>query len=625
MPLSLRIPFTDTESLDPELLQAISWLHDAENSTPETYHRDVAKDDYAFYAGEQDTAEVLEALKEQNRPASTYNEVKPKIDMLVGLAGQTRFDPDVNPTGKEDEALADLMKGTIMHYKKKTKLLRHESDCFEHTVKAGRSLLYFYIDKENPFKPKIKCKRIPTYNFKIDPRSIEYDLSDARFLFIDQWVSEEDIKAFWPHVDPALIKNHAGSAEYPLFYNEQLDMYRVVEIWYRKWIELYWFINPLTGKPENLLPGDFSKFTKQLEDGVPVGQGGEVVKYEEKLPYERSMMKKMHYMLFSDCFKLEGGVSPYNWEGFPGILYGAYKNDDKNSWFGAITAMKDPQIALNTMRRQLSHLLQTLPKGLLMHEVGSILNVEEYEDRSADPSFHLELAKGGITKVKFVQQPQISPVYQMFDAQMSQGIKDAGGIQDEMMGIQKTSREPGVTVRMRQEANIAVLYILFQNYRDSRLESTRLLMSLIQQYVTESELIRIRGPEGMQLVEINSQMNPEVAGFNDISALEYDLEADETIENSTLRLSIAQILTDFSHNNPGSVPPDLILDYANLPMSAKERVRQVWEAMRQQEQDNKDADREVELLKLGIKGDTELKKAKETAKSAQNKTEKKGE
>ena len=42
-------------------------------------------EDYRFYAGDQDTDEVKAALSSLNRPASVFNEVKPKIDMLIGF------------------------------------------------------------------------------------------------------------------------------------------------------------------------------------------------------------------------------------------------------------------------------------------------------------------------------------------------------------------------------------------------------------------------------------------------------------------------------------------------------------------------------------------------------------
>jgi hypothetical protein len=604
MPKAERMPFIESANLDKDHLQLLEWLQDAETSTPETEWRRVGSEDYKFYAGDQDTPEVKQLLIDQKRPITVFNEIKPKIDMLIGLAAQTKFQPTVFPTGEEDQALAELMQGCMHHFARKIKLVRKEVECFEHTTKSGRSLLYFYIDNENPFKPQIKCKRLIGSAFMLDPQSVEYDTSDARYLFIDKWMAEDEIKARWPQVDLGRIKDHTVGQGYPIFFNEQDDLYRVVEAWYWKYEKVYWFVNPMTQQPEMLPPYQFKQFAKVLEEGIP-GPDGQRSQPMQVPEYTESFIRKAYYMIFTDIFKIEGGPSPYKWKGFPAVLFGAYKNDDTNTWFSAITMMKDPQVALNTMRRQLSHLLQTLPKGLLKHETGSILNLEEYEKRSADPSFHLQIANGRFDKVGFEPQPPISPIYQMFDAVMGQSIKDTGGVQDDLMGIQTTSREPGVTVQARQQTGLAVLYILFDNFRESRLEAGRILMSMIQQYVNAPEVIRIQGQNGMQLLQINTQMNQQAPDFNDITTGEYDLEVEESVENATTRLAIAQMLTDFSQNNPNSIPPDLVLEYANMPFSVKQRVKQAWESQRQLEQQNADADRAMELQRISIQARAE--------------------
>lgn len=620
MPKAERLPFVDESDISPDHLMLIERLNDWENSTPETTFRNAAPIDYKFYAGKQDNAMVLAILAEQNRPASVFNEIKPKIDMLIGMAAQTKFQPDVVPTGKEDEPLAELMGGALAHYSKKSKFVNKCVDCFQHVVKVGRSMMYFYIDTQNPFKPVIKMKRLPGTNFIVDPQSIEYDMSDARGLFIDKWMTEADLKAFWPHIDINQLQSHIGQG-YPLFWNEQDDLYRVVEAWYRKWVKMRWFINPLTGKEESLTIQEFRQFAEVLKAGVPM-EGGQRQVVPVPSFYD-SMVQQTHYMLFSDLFTIEGGVSPYNYKHFPGVLFGAYKDDEDNSWFGAIRPMLDPQVSLNTMRRQLLHLLQTLPKGILKHEIGAILNIEEYEKRSADPSFHLEMAKGAFEKVGFEKQPPISPIYQRFDATMSQSMKDTSGIQDDLMGIQQTSREPGITVQARQQSGIAVLYILYDNFRQSRLECGRIYLSFIQQYATAPEIIRIEGEKGKMLMQINTQMNPESEGFNDISTGEYDLEMDEQVENSTLRLAIAQMLADFSQNNPGSIPPGIIMDYANLPFTVKEAVQKAWEEAQQREQENIDAERALKIVELSLKFGVEQKKiaaSVEVAKQTKEKT-----
>ena len=597
MPKAERLPFIESANLEPDHLMLLDWLQDWESSTAETEWRKTAPEDYKFYAGDQDTTEVKQLLADQKRPTTTFNVVKPKVDMLVGLAAQTRFQPSVMPVGQEDEALAEIAKGALYHYSRKVKLVRKEVECFEHTTKSGRSLLYFYINNENPFKPEIKVKRLPGAEFILDPQSIEYDMSDARAIFIDKWMTEEDIKAHWPGVDTAQIKDRGAMDGYPDFFNEEDDKYRVVECWYRKYVKVRWFINPLTGKEEGLEIEDFKKFAKVLEEGIPQEDGSR----SEPIPvpqYVDTQVRKVFYMLFTDVFKIEGGPSPYRWKGFPCVLFGAYKNDNTNTWFSAITMMKDPQVALNTMRRQLSHLLQTLPKGLLKHEVGAIMNMEEYEKRAADPSFHLEIAKGMFDKVDFVTQPAISPIYQQYDASMGQAIKDTSGAQDDLMGIQQTSREPGITVQARQQTGLAVLYIIFDNFRESRLDAGRIMLSFIQQYVTSAEVIRIQGQAGQQMIQLNTQLNPQSPDFNDISVGEYDLEVEETVENATMRMAVAQTLTEFAQNNPGAIPPDIILDYMDMPFTVKQRVQEAWKAQQEAQQSNIDADRAMEMMKL---------------------------
>ena len=605
MRLADRAHFTEQASgLDAssDLGKLREWLRNAEQAVAETIYRTEATEDYNMYAGDQDSVEVKAVLEAQKRPTTTYNEIKPKVDMLIGLAAQTKHEVTVVPVGVEDEPLAELMQGVYKHFFKKTKMLRRLLECFEHGVKTGRSLLHFFVDRSNPFNPEIKIKRVPGHSFWIDPDSVEYDLSDARYVFVDKWLTKDEIMGYWPGFNPEGEATEAPAPDSTLsFFDEARDRYRIVECWYKKPVKVVWFLNPLTQKPESLPPAEFNKFNKMLQAGIPemgVPPGPGV----EGIP---SVVDETHYSIFSGFRELEKGKSPYQWKGFPFVLFGAYKDSDKNRWFGVISMMKDPQRSLNTMRRQLSHLLQTLPKGMLVHEAGAILNIEEYEQRSSDPTFHLEVAQGKIDKLQFVQQPQISPIYQQLDMVFSQSMKDASGIQDTLMGVQTSSREPGITVAKRQETGLAVLYMLYDNFAETRMLAGRILLSFIQQYVSMPTAIRIQGPTGIQLVQINTQMNPESGGFNDISAAEFDLEVDDTVETKTSRMAIAQLLSEFSHNNPGVVPPDIVLDYSDVPFTVRQRVKAAFEAAQQQAQANIEADREIEIMKINAS----LKKA----------------
>ncbi len=593
-----------------EHLGILKWFRDTLNSTPETLYREQSIEDYQFYAGDQDTGTVLEKLRAEDRPNPVFNEVKPKIDMLVGLAAQTPNTAMVVPVTAEDEALTELMNGALKHYQKKVKLTRKQNKCFEHSCKGGRSLLWYWIDKSNPFRPVIKNKRWRSDQFYLDPNATGLDLSpdgDHRFLFLEQWLTEEELIILAPNIPVEGLKNSPVNVDEPNFWNEAKDLYRVMEVWYYKYEEIFWFVNPISQVMESLTREEFDAFKDVISQGVPLDSEGEEIfamsaeqiKEWESSSVTRSWRKAPFYRIFSDWYVIEKGRSTFNWRGIPGVLFGAYKDDDNNTWFGAGTMMKDPQRSLNTIRRQLIQLLQTLPKGVLIHETGVILDLERYEQRSSEPNFHLEVQRGGIDKVRFEQQPQISPVYQSLDQVFHQSMKNSSGIQDDLMGTEPSSREATSTLRARQQTGYAVLYILFDNFRESRFTSARLLLSLMQQFMSAPEVIRITGQTGFQLMEINTQVNPQNQGFNDITAMEYDLEIDEVAETASMRIYIAEVLGEFAHNNPNTIPPDVMMEYLNVPFSVKQRVTAYWEEVRKQEYELKV--RELDIQEMEAK------------------------
>lgn len=624
MPLAQRdisttvYPAADTSE---EHLKILEWFRNSVNSTSETLYRERSKEDYQFYAGDQDDEDTLEKLAAENRPNPVFNEVKPKIDMLIGLAAQTPNTAMVVPKTREDEALTELMNGTLKHYQKRLKTIRKNNKCFEHSCKGGRSLLWHWIDKSNPFKPQIKCKKWRSDQFYLDPNASGLDLGpdgDHRFLFLEKWLTEEELKILAPDIPVDALKIAPVGIDQPTFWNEAMDLFRVLECWYYKYEEVYWFVNPISGIVEGLTEEEFKKFKTVVSQGIPLDSDGkevfamsaEQLKEWESSSVTRSWRKAPFYRIFSDWYVIEKGRSTYNWDGIPGVLFGAYMDDDNNTWFSAVTMQKDPQRSLNTIRRQLIHLLQTLPKGILLHEAGVVLDMERYEQHSSEPNFHLELQRGGIDKVRFEQQPSISPVYQTLDQVFHMSMKNSSGIQDDLMGMEPSSREATSTIRARQQTGYAVLYILFDNFRESRFQAGRLLLSLIQQFVTSAEVIRITGETGYRLFEINTQMNPQVQGFNDVTAMEYDLEIDEVAETASMRIFIAEVLGEFAHNNPGTIPPDVMMEYLSVPFSVKQRVTAYWEEVRKQEQALKERELDIKEMEAKAKMKTAERQSK---------------
>ena len=579
--------------------EILDWLSEAETDPAESVWRTEAELDYSYYAGKQDTQEVITALAEQKRPDSTFNSIMSKVNMICGLSAQSNRAPYLYPVGSEDAALTELMNGAFKHYRRQSKVKRKENECFEHMAKTGRSFLHFYINKQNPMKPKIMAMRVDGRDVWMDPKSKEYDMSDARFIFVDKWISEKDIQAMWPDIDLNDIRNFSQvNLQNPhgtSFYTSASDMYRITECWYRKYERTVFYKDPFTGQVVQATPLEFSQISKTMKNGVDL-PNGQKIPPGFKLESYSTTEKKVYYQFFSGPRVLEEGVSPYKLQDFPYFLFGGYKDDTENRWFGVISMMRDPQKARNTIRRQLIHLLQTSPKGILMHEVGALLSPDNYAEHSSEPNYRMEINKGYFEKVRFSDQPQISAIYGQLDALFDQDMKDESGAQDSLLGIQTTGREPGITAKLRVDTGMAVLYMLFDNAYHSRINAAKFFMSLIQQYITYEDMIRT---EQDTFMAINTQSGGKtVQGFNDITALDFDIAIDEAVDNQTMRMQTAQLLTDIAHQNPGVIPVEIILEYSDLPLTVRQKVQQYQMEMMAREDAKFKAEMELEREKI---------------------------
>jgi len=608
--ISENIAFGVDENTRSNFEMFLKWIRNSENSTPETEYRKVSREDLEFYAGRQDTPEVLEELANQNRPNDTYNEIKPKIDMLCGLAAQVKTNFGATPVTLEDEAFVQIANAALKHFSNKAKKDDVETDAVSHVAKAGRCLIEILVNTDNPFEPKIQLKLHKGHTFLLDPNFQEYDLSDCKYIVIDRWLCPEDIAIKYPGFDVETAKaltRERGSA-YPEFWDEASEKVRLSQVWYRKLEAVYWVLSPVTGKPEAIKVKDYQKYIDSINQiNADIAQGNDVLR-NGGVPLQVSNPVKgfksfIYTAILSGSGILEESESTYSHEDYPFVFMGAYMDDNRNNWFSAITMMKDPARGVNTIRRQLVHMLNTSPKGILIHESGAVLDIEEYEKRGSDPTYHMEVASGKLDKVKFTNQPQINPIYESLDAVFTQGMKDTSGIQDSLMGIQTTSREPGVTVRMRQETGIAVLYVFLHNITRTRRELVRKLFPVIQQYCDQPTLLRIEGQQGLQLLQINSQMNPQLEGFNDISAWKFDFEVDEVAESTTMRNAIAQYMNEYAAQNPGAIPPDIILEYAGIPYEAKMRIKQYNELRIAQEDAIKRSEIAIEQQRLALEAE----------------------
>jgi len=142
----------------------------------------------------------------------------------------------------------------------------------------------------------------------------------------------------------------------------------------------------------------------------------------------------------------------------------------------------------------------------------------------------------------------------------------------------------------------------------------------MQQYITDADIVRVQGEKGLQLMQINSEMNPQNDGWNDITVGKFDIEMSDSLETATMRVATAEMIADFSHNNPGVIPPDIFLDYLGLPWSVKQKVTMFHDQQREAEQAQAEHERDIAEREMKLKErEVEIKEKEAEAKMIQAK------
>ncbi|MFA5433251.1 MAG: hypothetical protein WC319_10370, partial [Candidatus Paceibacterota bacterium] len=69
-----------------------------------------------------------------------------------------------------------------------------------------------------------------------------------------------------------------------------------------------------------------------------------------------------------------------------------------------------------------------------------------------------------------------------------------------------------------------------------------------------------------------------------------------SVESPSGRAGVAAKLMEYSHNNPGAIPPDIILEYLDVPYSVKQRVLQAWQEQIAFDRKMQEAELKIKLL-----------------------------
>jgi hypothetical protein len=247
---------------------------------------------------------------------------------------------------------------------------------------------------------------------------------------------------------------------------------------------------------------------------------------------------------------------------------------------------------------QTMHIMNTSAKGGILAERGFFENDADAEATWARQDAITWAKQGALSgpAAKYAQKPQSqfpSSSFQLMEFAIS-SIRDVSGVNVEILGAQQDAGQAASLDLQRKQSAMTILQPLFDSLRRYRKDQGRLLLYLIENYLSDGRLIRIVGQEQEQYVPLIRQPGTST----------YDVIVDEAPTSPNQKEATWSMLQQVLPVIGTMLPPSTwlaLMKYSPLPTSAQKDISDSL-AQSQQAQQNQPPppDPAVELVKAEI-------------------------
>lgn len=533
--------------------------------------RQKASESYRFYKGDQWTEEDKLILNKEHRPPLVINKVASFIDYYITNQKNTRFNLKAYPLTGASQQTAETITKLIKHYDDRCKGAWEESQVFRDAMLSGVGWFRTEINYDKDIDGEPSYYRWPTKQIAWDPYMRKWDMSDAGYICAWDWMDIDEAEDRWPEAqhawEQAMSEPYAfdvGEAsshdsvpggyykdnedekftgEY-LYVDSSLKRVRIVEVWWKKRVKRYYFMDLETGEETK------TSLKKKAVDEM-------VAMFPDKIEAFTKMEDVMMRTIFSGSVKLEEEESEFTHDGFPFIPVWAYFLDG-DCW-GPMELMKDPQREINKRRSQMLHALGTTIRTGYRYETGAIKNEKEMKDAGNTPGFNIEMETGMYDKFERMQPPMVDQGIQMMEQQSDQDLSRVANVNPDAMGFRGRKVESGRAIEAKQKAGAFAASNFMDNLRYAKKELGRQMIANIQLVTTEEKVMTIlEGSNKSVTITMNQKVFNEIGQIKEIlnnpNVGNYDIVVDEGENSITIKQENAMMLLNLAEKMPFLMP-----------------------------------------------------------------------
>jgi hypothetical protein len=480
---------------------------------------------WRYYHVDQWTAAQLKVLSKRHQPPITFDRTGRKIDSLSGTIRRLRTDPKAYPNTPGGEHGAEVATQVIRTINDASFAEDLEVECCRDALVHGIGVDELVLTQGDRGDPDLRFQYVDPRTFFYDPRSLRPNFNDTRFHGVYKWVDIDELEIVAPGASDQVKEAYDNDGGFWTAFDtdrenlwvDSRNRVRLVDHWYKRGGVWLWCLH--TGMVE-IMSGQSPFFN---ERGMSISK----------------------YSAFAAMVDIDG------------------------DHYGFIRRLKGPQDAMNQHRSKSIHIMNT--RQLKIQE-GAVDDIEVTRREGARPDG--TLVYRGDDKALQVIQPE-----QEF-LQQTQYYQDAKAEIDGFGPNQQLITEFGQNVSGRaanilQQAGLAELGPFLKNYRMWKLERYRACWCAAQHYWTSERMLRVTADaqvaQFMQIngVELDQYGLPRLV--NVLGNIDVEIKVDEGPDNETVMGDVFDLLMALNQNNV-PVPPALIIEASNLPMSEKKKL-----------------------------------------------------
>lgn len=578
-----------------------------------------------FYFGRQYSQEELDKLKKQNRKPYIFNEIKPKVDHLIGSQTQTRMDVIIKGREVNDDAPALLMSEIMKYVDNAIDILDTETEVFKEAVMCGyfATVTYWQADTSKYGKPV--TMKIPINELRWDGMARLNDFSDARWqarvMQVQRLTAMERYPEFIEEIENAgvsyIYTHQAGDFQFSNlksstqilnqnnnvsgYYEPDRELIDVIEHYEYKVRPEYWVINGVVGDIKKF---DNKKEALDFHDGL-------IDQYEED-GFNLYDVQTGDFMVAFDVYSKKviiqtliiGDICVYSQEtglaDFPFVIGTGYF--DEGYAQGFVDNLIDPQTYYNDTMSTIDYMIGASAKGALTVLTpylpkGWTIEDVRVELSNVSPIIPV-ISHGAIQPVQ--TQPITPELFRHRDVSREYMVTASGG--QNALGLQNSASESGRAIEMRAAAGGTGRLPLFDSLKRWRKSVALRHIWWIKNYMSSEQIKRILGISNKTpYIDLDDTL------LNTLDEISFDVVIDETQQNSTIRQyqfqQVQQMLVQAQL--PPQVTIPTLLEYSDLSESAKSKILTMLQV---QEQDLQQKAQAAELQKMQTEVHAELKK-----------------